>query len=93
MKVAMLGTGLIGTFYTQSLHGLRSRDKVELVYSRSAERGAKFAEENNIPRYTTDLIEAVNDPEVDVVVVGLPNNLHKKSDFCCRGCREGCIVH
>ena len=77
----MLGTGLIGTFYTMSLHGLRSRDKVVLVYSRSEERGAKFAEENNIPRWTTDLQEAVSDPEVDVVVVGLPNNLHKDAIF------------
>jgi len=91
MKVAMLGTGLIGTFYTQSLHGLRSRDKVELVYSRSAERGAKFAEENNIPRYTTDLIEAVNDPEVDVVVVGLPNNLHKKAIFAAVDARKAVL--
>lgn len=81
MKIAMLGTGLIGTFYTMSLHGLRSRDKVVLVYSRSEERGAKFAEENNIPRWTTDLQEAVSDPEVDVVVVGLPNNLHKDAIF------------
>ncbi len=81
MKIAMLGTGLIGTFYTMSLHGLRSRDKVVLVYSRSEERGAKFAKENNIPRFTTDLKEAVSDPEVDAVVVGLPNDLHKEAIF------------
>ena len=48
MKIAMLGTGLIGTFYTMSLHGLRSRDEVVLVYSRSEERGAKFAKENKL---------------------------------------------
>jgi hypothetical protein len=35
MKIALLGTGLIGTFYTMSLHGLRSRDEVAIVYSRS----------------------------------------------------------
>ncbi|MBT6766367.1 MAG: Gfo/Idh/MocA family oxidoreductase, partial [Prolixibacteraceae bacterium] len=81
MKIALLGTGLIGTFYTMSLHGLRSRDKVVTVYSRSEERGAKFAKENNIPKWTTDLQEAVSDPDVDVVVVGLPNNLHKDAIF------------
>ena len=81
MKIAMLGTGLIGTFYTMSLHGLRSRDEVSIVYSRSEERGAKFAKENNIPKWTTDLKEAVSDPEVDAVVVGLPNNLHKQAIF------------
>ncbi|HSH20973.1 MAG TPA: Gfo/Idh/MocA family oxidoreductase [Draconibacterium sp.] len=81
MKVALLGTGLIGTFYTMSLHGLRSRDEVIVVYSRSEERGAKFAKDNNIPNWTTDLQKAVSNPDVDVVVVGLPNNLHKEAIF------------
>jgi predicted dehydrogenase len=81
MKIALLGTGLIGTFYTMSLHGLRSRDEVVVVYSRSEERGEKFAKENNIPKWTTDLQEAVSIPEVDAVVVGLPNNLHKEAIF------------
>ena len=80
-RVAMLGTGLIGTFYTMSLHGLRSRDKVVTVYSRSEERARVFAGDYNIPKYTTDMLDAINDPEVDVVVVGLPNNLHRDAIF------------
>jgi predicted dehydrogenase len=80
-RVAMLGTGLIGTFYTMSLHGLRSRDKVVTVYSRSEERARVFAGDYNIPKYTTNMLEAINDPEVDVVVVGLPNNLHRDAIF------------
>lgn len=80
-KIAMLGTGLIGTFYTMSLHGLRSRDRVVTVYSRSEERGRKFAADFDIPKFTTSLQEAVTDPEVDVVVVGLPNNLHREAIF------------
>jgi predicted dehydrogenase len=28
------------------------------------------------PEWTTDISKAVNNPEVEVVVVGLPNNLH-----------------
>jgi predicted dehydrogenase len=80
-RIAMLGTGLIGTFYTMSLHGLRSRDKVITVYSRSEERARVFAGDYNIPKYTTNMLEAINDPEVDVVVVGLPNNLHRDAIF------------
>ncbi len=80
-RIAMLGTGLIGTFYTMSLHGLRSRDKVVTVYSRSEERARVFSGEYNIPRYTTNMLEAINDPEVDVVVVGLPNHLHRDAIF------------
>lgn len=81
MKIALLGTGLIGTFYTMSIHGMRSRDEVAMVYSRSEERVAKFAKEHNIPNWTTDMNEAISHPEVDAVVVGLPNNLHKDAIF------------
>jgi predicted dehydrogenase len=80
-RIAMLGTGLIGTFYTMSLHGLRSRDKVVTVYSRSEERARVFSGEYNIPNYTTNMMEAINHPDVDVVVVGLPNHLHRDAIF------------
>ncbi len=75
-KVTMLGTGLIGMFYTMTLHNQRGGDRVHVVYSRREERVNEFAEEWNIPNATTDLKEAINHPETDVVVVGLPNNLH-----------------
>ena len=42
-RIAMLGTGFIGMFYTQTLRGNRSRDQVVTVYSRTAERTEKFA--------------------------------------------------
>jgi predicted dehydrogenase len=78
-NVTMLGTGLIGTFYTMTLHGQRGRDRVGVVYSRSEERGRAFAEQWDVPRWTADLAEAVNDPETDVVVVGVPNHLHEEA--------------
>jgi len=78
-KIAMLGTGLIGRFYTQALHGQRRQDRVEMVYSRSPERAREFASEWGIPRHTTDLAEAIRDPETDVVVVGLPNHRHREA--------------
>lgn len=75
-KVTMLGTGLIGMFYTMTLHGKRSRDEVHVVYSRTGERAQQFAKDWNIPKWTTDMAEAINDPETSVVVIGLPNNQH-----------------
>jgi predicted dehydrogenase len=75
-RVAMLGTGLIGDFYTMTLHGQRGRDRVEVVYSRTEERGAAFRERWGIPESTTSIQAAVDHPEVDTVVVGLPNHLH-----------------
>ena len=78
-KITMLGTGLIGLFYTRALHGLRGRDRVVNVYSRSGERARAFAAEHGIPRATDDLEKAVHDPESEVVVVGLPNHVHKEA--------------
>ena len=75
-QIAMLGSGLIGEFYTMTLHAQRSRDQVRIVYSRSAERGGTFAERWAIPESTTDLARAIGHPDVDVVVVGLPNFMH-----------------
>ena len=78
-KITMLGTGLIGTFYTQTLHGLRSRDRVVNVYSRSAERAKAFAAERGIERWTSDLRDAVQNSESEIVVVGLPNDMHREA--------------
>ena len=78
-KITMLGSGLIGMFYTMALHGQRSRDRVQTVYSRTEERAQAFASEWDIPTWTTDLAEAINDPETDAVVIGLPNHLHEEA--------------
>ena len=78
-SITMLGTGLIGDFYTMTLHGQRGRDRVRVVYSRTEERGRAFSERWGIPEHTSDLQRAVNHPETDVVVIGLPNYLHEEA--------------
>lgn len=78
-RITMLGTGLIGDFYTMTLHGQRSRDRVEVVYSRTDERGKAFSKRWDIPNHTTSIEEAVNHPDTEVVVVGLPNHLHEEA--------------
>lgn len=78
-KITMLGTGLIGMFYTMSLHGGRSRDRVHVVCSQQEQHAQDFAQKWGIPKWTTDMSEAINDPETDIVVIGLPNHLHKNA--------------
>ncbi|HZJ49487.1 MAG TPA: Gfo/Idh/MocA family oxidoreductase [Actinomycetota bacterium] len=77
-SITMLGTGLIGDFYTMTLNGRRSRDSVRVAYSRSDERGKAFCERWDVPEHTTDLADAINHPDTDTVVVGLPNHLHEE---------------
>src|SRR5690242_674027 len=76
-RVTMLGTGLIGHFYTHTLHRQRGRDRVHVLYSRSDERGRQAASEWGVPHATSDLRAAIEHPETDTVVVGLPNDMHE----------------
>src|SRR6266516_2466051 len=78
-KIAILGTGLIGRFYTMSLQNFRGKDEIKVICSSKLENAKKFAEEFGIPRSTDDLAAAIQDPEIDTVIVGLPNYLHKKA--------------
>jgi predicted dehydrogenase len=77
--ITMLGTGFIGDFYTRALTGGRSREQVRVVYSRTEERGAAFRERWGIPKSTTDMKHAIEHPDTDVVIVGLPNHLHEEA--------------
>ena len=77
--ITMLGTGLIGDFYTNTLQRQRGRDHVRVVYSRSADRAAAFKDRWGIAESTTDLKASVEHPDTDVVVIGLPNFLHEEA--------------
>ncbi|MCU0489415.1 MAG: Gfo/Idh/MocA family oxidoreductase [Anaerolineales bacterium] len=80
-KIAMLGAGLIGRFYTMSLLGYRGKDEISIVCSSTLDEAARFAKEFGIPRATSDIAAAVRDPDIDTVIIGLPNYLHKKAVF------------
>ena len=79
MRIALLGTGLIGRFYASAIGGLRARDTIHVVYSRSADRATAFAAEWHVPHATNDMAAAIGHPEVDVVVIGLPNHRHEEA--------------
>src|SRR5215467_5904228 len=79
----MLGTGLIGLFYTRTLHGRRNRDRVGVVYSRTEERARAFAEAEGVPEWTTELEQAIAHGATDTVIVGLPNDLHEEAVELC----------
>ena len=77
MNLSLLGTGFISSFYTMSLHEKRGRDRVHTIYGRDDEKARAFAEQWGLPKWTTDMDEAIRDPETDAVIIGLPNHLHE----------------
>ena len=83
VKIAMLGSGFIGRFYADSLQGYRSQDKIVSIYSRREETAKKFAEDYKISHWTTNMEEAIMHPDVDIVCISLPNNLHEQAVMLC----------
>jgi len=83
MNIAMLGSGFIGRFYADSLQGYRSKDKIVSIYSRREESTKKFAKDYKVAFATTNMEEAINRPEVEVVCISLPNNLHEEAVMLC----------
>ncbi len=77
MRICMLGSGLIGNFYAMALQGHRGADRITVVYSRTLKSAQNFAGKWSVPHATDDLVAAVNHPDVDAVVIGLPNHLHE----------------
>jgi predicted dehydrogenase len=78
-RISLLGSGLIGMFYTMALHGHRRPDRVHINYSRSEDRARELAQKWGIPHYTSNLQDAINDPQTDVVICALPNHLHEEA--------------
>lgn len=75
-----LRVGLVGSQFISSIHceALRATGGVEIVAVASAtEAHARaFAERHSIPHWQTDYHKMYAMPEIDVVVLGLPNDLH-----------------
>ncbi len=71
---AVIGTGFIGTVHVEALR--RIGVDVRGVLGSTPERGAARAESLNVPRAYPDLDALLADPEVDVVHVTSPNDLH-----------------
>jgi len=76
-KIAILGTGFIADFYTATLHSQRTLDRVHTVYSRSIDKGNRFKEKWSISNCTNNMHTAIHDNDIDTVIIGLPNHLHK----------------
>ncbi len=88
MKIAMLGSGFIARFYADSLHAQRRKDELIAVYSRDENNAKSFAKDYNLPVYSTKLEEIVNHPDVEVVVIALPNHLHEMAVKACADAKK-----
>jgi predicted dehydrogenase len=91
-RIAMLGSGFIGRFYAESLQGQRSKDKIVSIYSRREESAKKFAADYGCEHWAISMEESVAHPDVDVVCIALPNNLHEAAVLLCCKHKKSVII-
>ena len=75
IRVAIIGTGFMGRVHTEALRRLGNVEVVGVAGS-STPRARAFADEVSIERATGDYREYVEDPDIDVIHVASPNELH-----------------
>src|SRR5262245_15234070 len=80
--IATLGVGLTGTGWVSDVHA-RALKRVPAAHlvavsSRERARGEAFAKQHGIGRVYTDHRALLEDPELDVLCVGLPNDQHER---------------
>ena len=83
MNLSILGTGFIAQFYAETLVAQRRKDVIRMIYGRSPDKIKKFTEDYNVPNYTSSLNESIAHPDVDAVIIALPNNMHHEAVLAC----------
>ena len=86
-----VGVGLLGSRFVSGIHAEAfkqvPRAEIVAVASRTEEHAKAFAEEQGIPRWFTDYHAVLEMPEVQVVVMGIPNYLH--AQVCIEAAQAG----
>jgi predicted dehydrogenase len=75
VRIAMLGSGFVAEFYMQGLANVNGQE-VTANYSRDQGRAKIFGERWSIPESTNDLSSLIARTDIDLYVIGLPNEAH-----------------
>ena len=86
IKIGLIGAGWMGKAHTTAFHNARmifgdDMPVFELVSDVSEDAVAKFAKNMGYNRYTTNWMDVVTDPEIDLVDVATPNCIHYEGWF------------
>lgn len=79
----IMATGRISKQFAQDLKNHVPDAVLTAVGSRSKESADAFADQYGIPHRHTDYSDVANNPDVDVVYIGTPNNLHYENVKAC----------
>jgi len=76
VRVGLVGSGFIGSIHAESLRQIPGAEVVA-VASPSPGSAARFADRHGIPSHFEDYRALYDQEHVDLVVLGLPNHLHR----------------
>lgn len=82
VRIGLLGSGFVSNFYMLGLKDL-SGWEVPVVASPNSEHAAAFAKKWSIPESTTDVTGVIRRNDIDLVVLGVPNYVHKELTIEC----------
>lgn len=75
IRVALIGAGFIGNYHAQALAKLEGVE-MAAVCDLSRQSGQAFADKYGIPRVLSNALSLIKRPEIDAVVLGIPNKFH-----------------
>lgn len=78
-KIALLGAGFIADIHLESYHRFVPEAEIVAIFSRNPDRAQAVARQHAIPRWFTDLDQAITQSDCEVVDVCLPNFLHARA--------------
>ncbi len=90
VRIGMLGSGFVAEFYMQGLRDVPNQEVV-INYSRSEERARAFAQKWGIKQWTTNMRDVVERDDVDLVIIGLPNNMHRDAAILCAEAKKNVV--
>jgi len=89
LRWAILGTGFISTTVVKAIKA-SDGSELALVAGRNIDRLTNFQTDHGIPHSTTSYDDAVSDPDIDVVYIGLPSHMHH--DYAVKAAASGKAV-
>ncbi len=90
LRLAVVGYGAIADLHTRIM--AREGHRLAWLVGRVPERTAAFAGKYGFARHTTDLTQALHDPDVDAVILCTPNEQHAPQAAACLAAGKHVLV-
>src|SRR3954453_12380319 len=76
VRIGLIGAGFVSDIHAHALTHYVRNAEIVAVASRTQERAEKFAATHNIPHAYGDYRALLERPDIDMVTVAIPNDLH-----------------